>query len=114
MLNLVVRRETARLLKVNDDVLTEGIFHMLVGRLSRSANFLTIGGEAVVECFRSLHKHSVGSTEKDHLKTWVLFSKISFLLGDQYAISKRQTSDASLHPSRTDRSVWVRVVRLPA
>ena len=87
---------------------------MLVGRLSRSANFVTIGEEAVVECFNSLYRHSLGSTEKDHLKPGYFFSKISVLLGDQYAVSKRQTSDASLHPSRTDRSVWVRVVCLPA
>jgi hypothetical protein len=51
---------------LNVDVPTEGIFLMLVGRLS--ADFVTIGEEAVVECFKSLYQHSPGSTEKDHLK----------------------------------------------
>jgi hypothetical protein len=53
---------------LNDDVPTKGIFLIRVGRLSCSANFVTIGEEAVVECFKSLYRHSPGSTEKEHLK----------------------------------------------
>ena len=50
-------------------------------RLSRSANFVTIGAEAVVEYFKSLYRHSPGSNEKDHLKRGYFFLRSPFFWG---------------------------------